>query len=167
MIGWAMRPFLLTFVILSATWLLFSGRFDLFHLGLGAVSCAGVSAVTAPLLFPKGWPCGLMGCWMRFAAYLPWLFYQIFLANLHLLRLTFHPRMPELINPRIVWFNSTLASDTARTTLANSITLTPGTITVHAGVMGEFAVHCIDDASAKDLPGSMETRIQEVFPDHE
>ena len=47
-----------------------------------------------------------------------------------LLYLTFHPRMMELIDPRIIEFDSRLTSDLARTTFANSITLTPGTITV-------------------------------------
>lgn len=102
-------------------------------------------------------------CWLKFILYFPWLFKQIFIANLHLLHLTFHPKMMTLINPKIIRFNTRLKSSVSRTTLANSITLTPGTITVFAGIMGGFAVHCIDDKSGQDLPGTMEDKIANIF----
>jgi multicomponent Na+:H+ antiporter subunit E len=47
--------------------------------------------------------------------------------------------------------------------LANSITLTPGTVTVFTSVMGRFTVHAIDDASAQALPGEMEDRVARIF----
>lgn len=150
-------------MILGCFWLLFSGKFDLFHIYLGIISCSIVSAVSNRLLFPQKITAGLLGCWLRFAAYLPWLFNQIFLANIHVLYLTFHPRMMDLINPKIIRFDTRLKSDISRTTFANSITLTPGTITVYAGVMGEFAVHCIDDKSGQSLPGAMELKIAKIF----
>ena len=159
----ALIPFLFTFIIMACFWLLFSGRFDLFHISLGAASCLIVSAISSRLLFPNALRSGLLMCWIKFATYLPWLFYQIFLANLHVLYLSFHPRMMDLINPKIVEFDTRLKSDVSRTTLANSITLTPGTITIYAGIMGIFAVHCIDDKSGQDLPGDMESKIAKVF----
>jgi multicomponent Na+:H+ antiporter subunit E len=155
--------FILTFIITGCFWLLFSGRFDFFHISLGAASCLIVSAISSRLLFPNAISFGLLKCWVKFAGYLPWLFYQILLSNLYVLYLTFHPRMRDLINPKIVKFNSKLKSDVSRTTFANSITLTPGTITIHADVMGKFAVHCIDDKSGVDLPGKMENKIAKVF----
>ncbi|MCP4722453.1 MAG: Na+/H+ antiporter subunit E [Desulfobacteraceae bacterium] len=148
---------------MACFWLLFSGRFDFFHISLGIGSCLIVSAISSRLLFPKALSSGLFKCWIKFAAYLPWLINQIFIANLHVLYLTFHPKMMDLINPKIIKFNSRLKSNISRTTLANSITLTPGTITVHADVMGTFAVHCIDDKSGKGLPGEMENKIVKVF----
>ena len=42
---------------------------------------------------------------------------------------------------------------------ANSITLTPGTITVFVSITGEFAVHVIDEKSGEALPGEMEERV--------
>jgi multicomponent Na+:H+ antiporter subunit E len=155
--------FIITFIIMLGFWLLFSGKFDFFHISLGVVSCLIVSAISSRLLFPGALPSGLLKCWLKFAGYLPWLFNQIFLANLHVLYLTFHPRMMDLINPKIIKFNSRLKSDVSRTTFANSITLTPGTITIYAGVMGTFAVHCIDDKSGQGLPGEMEKKIAKVF----
>ena len=77
--------------------------------------------------------------------------------------LVFHPKMMELINPQIIEFESRLKGDYARTAFANSITLTPGTITVNVTVLGRFSVHCIDDQSGLALPGDMEERIVKVF----
>ncbi len=151
-----------TFLLTFCFWVLFSGRFDVFHLSLGVISCLVVSSLTSKLVF-YGDASGLLPTSARFLRYLPWLLYQILLANLHLLYLTFHPRMMEKINPKIIRFDTRLKSDLSRTTFANSITLTPGTITVYAGVMGGFAVHCIDDHSGRGLPGSMEKKISEVF----
>ena len=155
--------FIITFIIMLGFWLLFSGRFDLFHILMGVVSCLFVSAISSRLLFPNALTSGLFKVWLKFAAYLPWLFNQIFLANLHVLYLSFHPKMMDMINPKIIKFDSRLKSDVSRTTFANSITLTPGTITIYAGIMGTFAVHCIDDKSGRDLPGEMESKIAKVF----
>lgn len=155
--------FVLTFLILALFWMLFSGKFDFFHIFLGVASCLIVAALNHDFLFDSPVRPKLFFCWLRFAGYIPWLFYQIFLANLHLLYLSFHPRMKELIDPKIIEFNSKLKSDISRTTFANSITLTPGTITVSVSVLGKFAVHCIDEKSGRDLPGDMEARIARVF----
>ena len=146
-----------------AMWLVFSGRFDAFHLILGVISCGIVAVLSGDLLFPIHPDRGLPFVWLRFAGYIPWLLYQIFLANLHVMYLVFHPRMRELIDPKIIEFDSKLTSDVARTTFANSITLTPGTITVHVSAAGKFSVHCIDTESGKPLPGKMEAKIAKVF----
>ncbi len=155
--------FILTFVILFLLWIVFSGRFDGFHITLGLISSAIVAAFSGDLMFPSRESRGIFTLWLRLSTYIPWLLYQIFLANLHVMYLVFHPKMKELINPQIIEFDSRLKSDYARTTFANSITLTPGTITVNATVLGRFSVHCIDDKSAQSLPGDMELKIVKVF----
>ena len=155
--------FFLTFLVMFAIWLVFSGRFDGFHLILGVISCAIVAFLSADLLFPSPVTGNLPLLWFRFIAYLPWLLYQIFRANLHVMYLVFHPRMMELIDPQIIEFNSTLTGDISRTTFANSITLTPGTITVNVTALGKFSVHCIDTESGKPLPGEIEAKIAKVF----
>ena len=155
--------FLLTFLILSAFWLIFSGKFDAFHLFLGLVSCLIVAVLSSDLFFPSRIDPGLPQCWFRFAGYIPWLLYQVFLANVHVLYLTFHPKMMDMIDPHIITFDSHLKSDVARTTFANSITLTPGTITISVDEMGVFSVHCIDQPSGQVLPGEMERRVGVVF----
>jgi len=155
--------FVLTFFILLSFWLVFSGRFDVLHVSMGVVSSALVACFSADLLLPTPPTLQLPGCWLRFAAYIPWLIFQVLRASLHVLYLTFHPRLMEVIDPRLIEFDSRLTSDLARTTFANSITLTPGTITVNVTVLGRFVVHSIDDSSAQGLPGEMEDKIAKVF----
>lgn len=148
---------------MSAIWILLSGKFDLFHLSLGLISCAIVSYLSSDLLFSSPKTHGLAGQWIRFVRYVPWLMLEIWKANLHVTYLTFHPRMMEMIDPRIVKFQSKLKSDLALVTFANSITLTPGTITVDVSVDGNFKVHAIDKASGDPLPGEMERKIMKTF----
>jgi multicomponent Na+:H+ antiporter subunit E len=159
----ALSPFLVTFLVLFFLWVVLSGRFDAFHLCLGMVSCGLVAWFSRDLLFPHPWTRGLLYSWGLFAAYIPWLLYQIFLANLHVLYLAFHPKMMELIDPKIIRFQSRLEKDLSLVTFANSITLTPGTITVYVSIDGDFSVHAIDKKSREGLPGEMEERIARAF----
>ena len=156
-------PFLLTFLIMLGVWVLLSGKFDPFHLSLGLISCGIVAYLSCDLLFPSPKIKGLLSQWARFARYIPWLMAEIIKANLHVTYLVFHPRMMELIDPRIVKFRSKLKSDLALVTFANSITLTPGTITVYVSIDGDFKVHAIDKASGDPLPGAMEANIAKAF----
>ena len=130
---------------------------------MGLISSALVAAISGDLMFGSRQPKGVFSLWLRLAGYVPWLIVQIFAANLHVMVLVFHPRMMELINPKIIKFDSRLKGDYARMLLANSITLTPGTITVDVTALGRFSVHCIDNPSGQALPGKMETKIAAVF----
>jgi multicomponent Na+:H+ antiporter subunit E len=154
---------IIVFVVLFLLWIIFSGRFDAFHLVLGILSSALVTAISGDLMFTTHETRGIFRLWLRMAGYIPWLLYQIFMANLHVLYLTFHPRMLEIINPQIIQFDSRLKRDYSRMVFANSITLTPGTITVDVNALGRFSVHCIDDPSGQSLPGEMEEKIAAVF----
>lgn len=156
-------PFFITFAALFGLWILLSGKFDFLHLGLGLISCAVVALISKDLLFPEGQSKGLFLSIYRFLKYVPWLIYQIWVANLHVLYLTFHPRMLELIDPHIIRFQSKLTKDLSLVTFANSITLTPGTITVSVSVAGDFKVHAIDRMSAEALPGEMEEKVAKAF----
>lgn len=155
--------FLLTFILMFLSWILLSGKFDLFHLGLGAVSCLLVSYFSSDLLFQTLDMGRLRTQWPRFVLYIPWLLIQVFKANIHVMKLAFHPRMLDLIDPGIIKFRSKLKGELALVTFANSITLTPGTITVYVTDYGDFEVHAIDRPSAESLPGDMENRIAKVF----
>ncbi len=94
--------------------------------------------------------------------YLPWLLYQILLSTLHVTFLALHPRMKDKIDPTIVTFKTSLKSDIAKVALANSITLTPGTITIRIEDQ-VFYVHAISRKAAAGLPGEMEERLARVF----
>ncbi len=160
----ASPAFWLTFLVMAAVWLVLTGKFDLFHLSLGLISCLLVTYFSSDLLFDKPLSGTRATIAFRFMAYLPWLFYQIVLANWHVLKLCFSPRMTEKLDPRLVIFESSLKSELSLVTLANSITLTPGTITVRVTVDGEFIVHAIDSISADpDALKKMEAKVAKAF----
>ena len=104
-------PFLLTFLIMMALWVVLSGKFDPFHLGLGIISCLLVAYFSSDLLFDSPRIKKLAVSALGFIQYIPWLLYQIFLANVHLLYLTFHPKIMELIDPKIIRFRRDDAVD--------------------------------------------------------
>jgi multicomponent Na+:H+ antiporter subunit E len=95
--------------------------------------------------------------------YAPWLAREIWRANLQVLRIVLHPRLP--IDPVVVRLRTSFTSQLATTTLANSITLTPGTVTLD--VEGdELVVHALTAAAAVDLlAGGMARRVGAVFGD--
>ena len=156
-------PFIFTFCISFATWCILSGRFDVFHLVLGVVSCLIVAYFSADMILSSPYIRRFPLVWLRFLRYIPWLLFQVFVANIHVMYLALHPRMKDLIDPRIVRFKSRLKSDLALVTLANSITLTPGTITIYISVYGDVTFHMIDIESGQSLPWIMDVRIAEVF----
>lgn len=163
--GRNISSYIATFVIMMGVWCTLSGKFDILHLGLGVLSAGLVSYYSADLIFAEPITGKAFRIVIGFIAYLPWLLYRILLSALHLLYLCFHPRMPELIDPRVYRFRTRLTSDLAQVTFANSITLTPGTITIYVNFHRDFSVHAIDPLSGEDLPGEMERRIARVFGD--
>ena len=153
--------------VLFALWVLLSAKLDPLHLGMGAACAAAVAVTTRPLLaLPPALRTGAadpvtLRLVVRFLLYLPWLLWQIVVASLQVARLVLHPRLP--IEPRLVRIQTRNTLPLARLTLANSITLTPGTVTVD--VAGdELVVHALTEANARALvDGGMETRVARVF----
>ena len=96
----------------------------------------------------------------RFAAYLCWLVGEVFRSGWAVMRLVWNPAVrPE---PQLDSFDTVLRSDAAKTALADSITLTPGTVTVSVRE-GTFLVHALDTDFADGLHGSgMERRLARV-----
>jgi multicomponent Na+:H+ antiporter subunit E len=156
-------PIFLTFIISLVTWLILSGQFDSFHISLGIVSSLVVAWLSGDLLFQNPIQQGFMARAIRFVIYIPWLMGQIFIANLHILKIVFHPKLLDVIDPRIVKFNSKLSGQMPLYIFGNSITLTPGTVTIFVNVFGTYTVHAIDPQSAEALPGEMENKIDRIF----
>jgi multicomponent Na+:H+ antiporter subunit E len=95
--------------------------------------------------------------------YVPWILREIWRANVQVVKIVLHPRLP--IDPVLVRVRARYSSDLARTIFANSITLTPGTITIEAGP-GEFLVHALTRGAGEDLQGgAMARRVGRVFGD--
>ena len=79
--------------------------------------------------------------------YLLFLLKEILLANIAVIRLVYRPALPE---PVLVHFKTSLKTDAAKVLVANSITLTPGTYTVHLSG-DEYCVHALDSSFAVGL----------------
>jgi multicomponent Na+:H+ antiporter subunit E len=157
----ALRNFAITFFILFTFWILLSGKFDYFHITLGVICSILVAYLSHDLLFSNVRLGDARTRVRRFIEAGPWFLGQIFSANLHVAFLALSPKMP--IDPQIIRFKTKLESDIAYVALANSITLTPGTITVDIRD-GEFFVHAIDKEVAYDLDtGEMEDKIAHVL----
>jgi multicomponent Na+:H+ antiporter subunit E len=140
---------------LFAVWLVLSQTLEPFYLGLGFAT-----ALTVALLNRAHSVSGRVR-WMRLAAYVPWLVWQVLLSGRHLTYLILHPRLP--IEPKLVRYQMALQDPAAVVLFGNSITLTPGTITAEVA-SGELVIHAMDDAAAAGLR-EMEQRIANVFDD--
>jgi multicomponent Na+:H+ antiporter subunit E len=155
------QNFVGTTFILLAFWMLLSGKFDAFHLTLGVICSVLVSYLFHDLLFANVRIGDMRIVVARFIAYIPWLIEQIVLSNIHVASLVLRRKMP--IDPQIIEFKTKLETDISNVVLANSITLTPGTITMDIKD-GVFYVHALDQKVADDLnTGEMEDRVAHIF----
>ena len=139
-------------IVLFALWLLLSGHYTPLFLTFGVATCtvAVYVSVRMEILDHESAPFHLT--W-RAVTYLPWLTWQIVKSNVDVARLILNPSLP--INPSMVHFEASQQTDLGRFIYANSITLTPGTITtgiretdfeVHA-----LTFHAVDGSEENDM----------------
>lgn len=134
---------LLLVIVLTTMWLLLSGYwFKPILLIFGALGVATSVFMTfrMGLLDREAAPFGRM---VPFLQYWAWLGGEIFKANVQVLRIVMTPDID--IRPTLTRVAVGVESDLARVTYGNSITLTPGTVTVEVEETG-FLVHALDDA---------------------
>jgi multicomponent Na+:H+ antiporter subunit E len=146
-------------LVLFGFWLALSGHYTPLLLSFGVGSCVLVVYLAHRMetVDREGVPLHVAG---RFLAYLPWLMKEVLVANVEVARVILHPRLP--ISPRIVVFHGSQTTDLGRAIYANSITLTPGTITT--GVTGqEFQIHALRAADLEtDEEQQMDVRCTRV-----
>ena len=95
---------------------------------------------------------------LRSILYLPWLVLEVIKANLQVSRIILSRRIR--ISPRLIRLNATQKSELGQVIFANSITLTPGTVTLNVQD-GELLVHALTEATANDLhEGEMNRRVR-------
>lgn len=145
-------------LILAAAWLLWSGLYKPLLLGLGALS------VTLSL-----WLANRIGTFDEpspFATviHLPrlwgWLFVEIVKSSIDVARIILDPKLP--ISPTVVEFKTSCKGPIGQAILGNSITLSPGTVTldVHED---RVKVHCLTVHGASDIEGGeLDRRVSAV-----
>ena len=148
---------------LLGLWLLFSGHYDVFHISAGVFSVAAILLLNRNLARVRLYP-GDVHREMRLGrvvVYAGWLIKEIVLSALQIARIVLSPRMP--VDPALVEFHAELPNAGSQVILGNSITLTPGTVTVDID-HGVFLVHAIVDASAAGLvEGVMPARVAGLY----
>lgn len=155
------------FLILAGFWLLLSGRFGLQYFTFLVLSVGLVLWMNPERPFRQSDPSRGAGAVGRIRAtvalfrYLVWLVWNVLKANVEVAILILHPRLP--IRPRLLRFRTTLKDDVARVLVANSITLTPGTVTIDL-VDGEYLVHAIHPRSVSAIKGAaLQNMVAQVF----
>ena len=144
------------FVALAALWLLLSGHYNGFLLTLGVLSCAATVFVASRLSVIDQESVPLPIYWLL-PGYWLWLLAEIVKANIDVARRILHPKLP--IDPRLFEVTCTQETDLGRVIYANSITLTPGTISTD--VRGNvIQVHALSDAGERELrKGTMDGKV--------
>ena len=136
---------LLLTVVLAILWLALSGMWwHMLITSFGAASVLISVYLTARMGVLDGESVPFANLF-RFVAYWVWLGGEIFKANITVVRLALAPQLN--IRPVLTRVPVEHGSDLARATFANSITLTPGTVTVEVEPSG-FLVHALDESLA-------------------
>ena len=137
-------------------WLLLSESFNGLHMGMGILAAFGVAWLNTERSSTRSSIRGWRMFW-----YFPWLVGRIFQSGCHLSVLILHPDLP--IDPKMIRHQTKLQDDGSIVLLGNSITLTPGTITVEVESQ-DLVVHAMDDSSADDVTSRrIEQRIDGLF----
>jgi len=143
-------------VVLFVFWLLLSGYFTVFLVTMGALSAVAIVALgrRMEVIDHEGHPIHLS--W-RALGYWPWLAKEIVKSAWDVSRIIVDPRLP--ISPRLVRARTSQQTTVGVVTYANSITLTPGTISIDVKP-DEILVHALTREGAEGLlAGEMDRRV--------
>jgi len=157
---------LMCLIVTFALWMLL-----FWSLQPSVIVVGGLFALLVSVLLGRIYPNNLQKIlnparWLFFLIYVPYFFYYCMKANLDVAVRVIHPDVP--IRPGIVKVRTTLNSEMAKTFLANSITLTPGTLTIDIDGQ-DFYVHWInidtDDAVRRtaEICGRFEPLLRRIF----
>ena len=153
------------FLLLMAVWLLNSGHYTVLITSFGVGSCLLVVWLSRRMRIvdEEGLPIHLLP---RLPMYLPWIAKEVVKSNLDTSRRILSLGRPD-VSPRLFDAPTTQHSDVGRVLYANSITLTPGTVSIR--VHGtKITVHAIADEVADDLlNGEMDRRVTRLEGENE
>lgn len=163
---WRFIRFLITAIFLFFVWLLFTASCEIFSLLTGIAGSVLIAALTYDVFIPRH-QANLRFMLPQPVFLLIYLFAMVFFlyqSSIRMLGAVFTGRA----NPRIVHFRTRLRSDLARMVLANSITFTPGTITLdlnddHLTVHWFFCNTSHAKAAGETVKGRMERHIKKIW----
>jgi len=145
---------IILFLLALLIWAFLTWPLDFQHLIIGILACGFVSFVTGDMFVKRPHMFKHISRYLWFLYYIPLFIWECIKANIDVACRVCHPDLP--INPGIVKVKTTLKSDTGLTFLANSITLTPGTMSVDIDPQNGFLyIHWID-VKDKDIEKATE-----------
>lgn len=145
---------IILFILALLIWSFLTWPPDYQHLIIGIVVSSFVSFMTGDMFIKRPHVFRHINRYLWFLYYIPLFIWECIKANIDVAYRVAHPDLP--INPGIVKVKTTLKSDTALTFLANSITLTPGTMSVDIDEKNSFLyIHWID-VKDKDMQKATE-----------
>jgi multicomponent Na+:H+ antiporter subunit E len=148
------------FVVLYCFWLLLSGYFTLFLMAAGAASALAVLLFSLRLGVADDEGHAHHLGRRALGSYWPWLAWEIVKSAWDVTKRILHPSLP--ISPTLARFKPSQQTDLGLVIHANSITLTPGTISVEVA-RGEFLVHALTAQGAAALADSeMDRRVTQI-----
>ena len=153
----------LFYQLLGGFAILTGDRFDLYYeLATGSVAAGIVSgSLYAVALSDRARPGRLAGQLVRLTLYVPYLLYEIVKSNVRITFIILHPKLP--IDPRLTRVRSAVWGGAAIMTLANSITLTPGTLAVRAEGQRLYVHGLFGGAREGVAGGALERAVRFVF----
>ncbi|WGI17504.1 Na+/H+ antiporter subunit E [Methanonatronarchaeum sp. AMET-Sl] len=158
--------FLITFLALMGFWLLLSGYYDLAHISMGVVASLLIAYITHDLFLRRSGLDGLHIEVFRFSRYIFWHLTEIIKANINVAKIVLNPNLP--ISPTFVKHSPDLEKGMAITVFGNSITLTPGTLTVNVDEDNDIYIHCLTSDHYQEMVESgMEERVKHIFREDE
>jgi len=147
-----LASFFWLFFILIILWLLLTTTFHHQEFWVGIAVAVIIAFLTNEFYLRLGFPPVTPKRFIFFLWYIIVLFVEIIKANFDVAFRVIHPALP--INPGVVVIQTKLKSDIAKTILANSITLTPGTFTLNI-MEDKLLIHWID-VKATDIEKATE-----------
>ncbi|MBO5096770.1 MAG: Na+/H+ antiporter subunit E [Agathobacter sp.] len=149
------------FLIFFLSWIIFNGQITTEILIFGVIIAAAVFWFVCKFMdYSLKKELKLYRSIGFFLWYFLVLLKEIVVANIDVIKRVY--TVEETMEPVIVKFKVNLKSDMTRVLLANSITLTPGTITV-ALEENEYTVHCLDESLAEGLDSSVFVKLLEKY----
>ena len=149
---------IILFILALLIWTFLTWPPDPQHLIIGILVCGFVAFMTGDMFVKRPHRFKQFSRYFWFLYYIPLFIWECIKANIDVAYRVGHPDLP--INPGIVKVKTTLKSDTGLTFLANSITLTPGTMSVDIDKESGFLyIHWID-VKDKDIQKATEIIVQ-------
>ncbi|OEF97858.1 Na+/H+ antiporter subunit E [Desulfuribacillus alkaliarsenatis] len=148
-------------IFLFMFWALLSGKWDLFHLGIGMAAALFITWITLPLMrltsrdgqrifYAFDFPL------FKYVKFWIWLVKEIIKANIEVAMIILNPKLP--IDPQVVTLEKKFTNPIAQTTLSNAIILTPGTLTLDVDD-NTYVIHSLTKKGAQRIERGFESKL--------